>query len=337
MKIRVAILGAGYIGEIHARAVKNQPNAELVAVVDTLEEKATDFAVRHSILGIYTSLEDLLKDHKVDAVIIGTPNYLHASQAVCSFEAGLHVLIEKPMALNVEEAKLMTRASIDSSRTLMIGHCWRYDTEVNWLRDQVLANNLGNIVRTKGYGIHVNWGPSGWFAQKELSGGGALMDMGIHAIDTVRYLLGDPDPLSIYASLGTHYGKYDVDDTGILIIKWKGGTVSYIESGWWQPYSDGPEAATHLFGTKGYGSVFPTRLMLPIGKTEDVELVENGYKYPREDHCEQVMYDRQMSHFLTSIIRKTEPSSNAAVGLTNMKILEAAYQSSISGQAVELG
>jgi predicted dehydrogenase len=336
MKIRIAILGAGYIGEIHARAVKNQPDAELVAVVDTLKEKAADFAVRYSIPDIYTSLDDLLKSHAADAVIIGTPNYLHASQAVCSFEAGLHVFVEKPMALTVAEAKLMTQASLDSSRTLMIGHCWRYDTEVNWLRDQVQANHLGNIIRTKGYGIHEHWGPSGWFTQKELAGGGALMDMGIHAIDTVRYLLDDPDPLSVYAMLGTYYGNYDVDDTGILMIHWKGGTVSCIESGWWQPHSDGPEAATHLFGTKGYGSVFPTQLMLPIGQTEKVKVVENGYEHPRKEHCEQAMYDRQMAHFLTSITRGTQPSSSAVVGVTNMKILEAAYQSSISGQVVEL-
>jgi predicted dehydrogenase len=337
MKIRVAILGAGYIGEIHAKAVESQPNAELVAVVEPIEEKARGFALRHSIAGIYSSLDVLLNDHAADAVIIATPNYLHAPQAISSLEAGLHVLIEKPMAANLEEAKRMEQASHASPGTLMIGHCWRYDTEVNWLRRQVLANNLGNVIRTKGYGIHENWGPAGWFTQKELAGGGALMDMGIHPIDTARYLLGDPEPLSVYASIGTFYGNYDVDDTGMLMISWKGGAVSSIEFGWWQPFSDGPEAATRLYGTKGYGSVFPTRLVLPIGQTDQVKVVEDGFVYPREEHCEQSMYDRQMAHFLSCITEHTTPCSSLAVGMTNMKILAAAYQSSGTGKAVGLG
>jgi predicted dehydrogenase len=336
MKTQMAILGAGYIGEIHAKAIENNLDAEVVAVVDTNEEKAKDFSKQHSIPRIYSSLDALLSDHTADAIIIATPNYLHASQAIRSLEAGLHVFVEKPMAITIEEAERMNQASLDSYRTLMVGHCWRYDREVNWLRRQVMANSLGEIIRTKGYGIHTNWGPSGWFAKNDLSGGGALIDMGIHAIDTTRYLLGDPEPLSVYANLGTYYGNYDVDDTGVLIINWKSRAVSYIESGWWQPYSDGPEAATHLFGRKGYGSVFPTRLILPIEQTEQVQLIENGFEHPRKDHCEQSMYDLQMAHFLSCIHDHTLPNSNAEVGITNMKILAAAYQSSVSGQVVPL-
>jgi predicted dehydrogenase len=77
---------------------------------------------------------------------------------------------------------------------------------------------LGNVIRTTGYGIHTHWGPSGWFTQQQYAGGGALADMGIHAIDTVRFLLGDPDPRSVYAKIGTHSGNYDVDDTAVLMI-----------------------------------------------------------------------------------------------------------------------
>jgi len=336
MTIRVAIIGAGYIGEIHAQAVKNQPLAELVAVVDQIEGKAKVFAEKYSIPKIFSSLDELINSHIADAVIIGTPNYLHAQQAITAMNAGLHVLVEKPMALSVEEAKMMNQASQETARTLMIGHCWRYDTEVNWLREQINTNQLGSIVRTKGYGIHENWGPAGWFVKKNLSGGGALVDMGIHAIDTVRYLLGDPEPESVYAQLGTFYGNYDVDDTGLLIINWKGGVVSYIESGWWQPYSDGPEAATQVFGLNGYGSIFPTRVLLPNIETEHVEVIENGYVHPRKEHCEQAMYDRQMAHFLSSITQKTFPNSSGSIGLTNMKILAAAYKSSEEKKPVKV-
>ncbi|MHC1740106.1 MAG: Gfo/Idh/MocA family protein [Anaerolineaceae bacterium] len=336
MAIRIAVIGAGYIGEIHAKAVKNLAGAELVAVVDQNEEKARDFAAKHSIPHTYYSLDELIKSHTSDAIIIGTPNFLHAQQAISAMKAGIHVMVEKPMALNVDEAKLMVQASNETACTLMVGHCWRYDSEVNWLRDQVNLNRLGNIVRTKGYGIHENWGPSGWFVEKKLSGGGALVDMGIHAIDTARYLLGDPEPESVYAQLGTFYGSYDVDDTGLIIINWKGGAVSYIESGWWQPFSDGPEAATQLFGLKGYGSIFPTCLRIPNLANESVEVIENGYQHPREEHCEQIMYDQQMSHFVTCINEKSTPNSSALKGLTNMKILAAAYKSNETKELVKI-
>jgi predicted dehydrogenase len=336
MAIRVGIVGAGYIGEIHSKAVNHQPNAELAAVVDVDEDKARSFAEKHSIPKIYSSLEELIKNNQVDAIVIGTPNYLHAPQSIAALQAGLHVFVEKPMALSVEEAIRMDRASQDTSRTLMIGHCWRYDAEVNWLRAQVAAKTLGDIIRTKGYGIHENWGPAGWFTEKKLSGGGALMDMGIHAIDTARYLLGDPEPVSVYAQIGTYYGDYDVDDTGVLIITWKDGTVSDIESGWWQPYSDGPEAATRLFGVKGYGSIFPSRLVLPVAGTDRTEVIENGFVFPRQEHCEQAMYDRQMSHFLSCITEHATPDSSPAKGVSNMRILAAAYKSAETGTVVRL-
>jgi predicted dehydrogenase len=93
-----------------------------------------------------------------------------------------------------------------------------------------------------------------------LAGGGAIADMGIHAVDTARFLLGDPQPVSVYARIGTHYGDLDVDDTGILVVNWNGGTTSCIEAGWWQPHADGPQAATQLYGTAGFGRIFPSYL-----------------------------------------------------------------------------
>lgn len=336
MIFRIAIIGAGYIGEVHAKAVKNQPNADLVAIVDNNEEKAKNFAKKYNIPQTFNSFEDLIKAEITDAVIIGTPNYLHAPQTITALEAGYHVLVEKPMALSVEEAKRMNQVSKQTARTLMIAHCWRYDKEVIWLRDQIALNKLGKIVRTKGYGIHKNWGPKGWFVQKDLAGGGALMDMGIHAIDTARYLLGEPEPISVYASLGTHYGEYDVDDTGTLIITWAGGTISCVETGWWQPHLDRPEAATQIFGKEGYGSVFPTLLDLPDLKNNQLDPVKIKYKSSRAEHCDPSMYDNQVRHFLSCIQNQTSPSSNAQLGITNMKILAAAYQSSEKRKVIQL-
>jgi predicted dehydrogenase len=216
----------------------------------------------------------------------------------------------------------------------MVAHCWRFDKDVNWLKKQ--APKLGRIIRTKGYGVHSNWGPAGWFTQKQLAGGGALADMGIHALDTARFLLGDPQPVSVYARIGTHYKGFDVDDTGVIIVEWDNGATAYVESGWWQPHMDGPEAATQLYGTQGFGQLFPTQLELPNAKTQKVDLVKSGFKFPREEHCPQTMYDAQMAYFLNCVRNRTTPVPGGLEGLTNMKIVDAAYKSSQTGKVVKI-
>jgi predicted dehydrogenase len=276
----------------------------------------------------------LLKAGGVDALVIGTPNFLHAPQAIAALRAGVHVMVEKPMAINARQAEKMIEASLKSGAKLMVAHCWRFDEDVRWLKKQ--SKRLGKIVRTKGYGIHSHWGPSGWFTQKKLAGGGALADMGIHALDTARFLLGDPKPVSVYAKLSTHYGEFDVDDTGVLLVEWEDGATSYIESGWWQPHMDGPEAATQLYGTRGFGQLFPTRLELPNLKEQKVELVESGFTFPRQEHCPQSMYDAQMSYFIECIRRDKTPIPGALEGLTNMKVVDAAYKSAKTGKVVTI-
>jgi predicted dehydrogenase len=175
----------------------------------------------------------------------------------------------------------------------MVAHCWRFDAEVLWLKSQV--SKLGQIIRTKGYGVHTHWGPSGWFTQQQLAGGGAMADMGIHALDTARFLLDDPQPVSVYARIGTYYKDYDVDDTGVIIVNWDNGVVSYIESGWWQPHSDGPEAATQLYGTHGFGQLFPTLLEMSNVMEAKLDVIKPGFAFPRAEHCPQSMYDIQMA------------------------------------------
>lgn len=335
MTLNFAIAGAGYIAEIHARAIQHHPDAELVAVVEKFPKKAAAFAQTHKLLQQYATVDELITAGDVDALVIGTPNFLHASQAIAALEAGIHVMVEKPMAINTVEALTMQAAAQTSGTHLMVAHCWRFDAEVLWLKAHIAE--LGQIIRTKGYGVHSNWGPGGWFTRKALSGGGALADMGIHAIDTARFLLGDPQPVSVYAKIGTYYGDFDVDDTGIILINWDNGITSYIESGWWQPHMDGPEAATQLYGRKGFGQIFPTLLEIPDLTSEKLEVVDEGFPFPRADHCPQAMYDRQMGHFVQSILENKTPNPGAAEGIINMQIIDAAYESTRIGQVIEIG
>ncbi|MBN2129048.1 MAG: Gfo/Idh/MocA family oxidoreductase, partial [Sedimentisphaerales bacterium] len=164
-------------------------------------------------------------------------------------------------------------------------------------------------------------------------GGGALADMGVHAIDTIRYLLGDPRPKQVYAKIGTFYGDYDVDDTGTVVITWDNDAVSVIESGWWHPYVEGPEAASRIWGTKGYASLFPTTI-----KTVDGEKIqETTPSFPkRKEHCDHVMYVRQMEHFLDCVRNRKQPVPGATEGQAVLEIVDAAYESARTGKAVAL-
>ena len=204
----------------------------------------------------------------------------------------------------------MIAAAAGSGARLMVAHCWRFHPDVQAMHARIATGELGEIVKTRGYGVHAGWGPAGWFTDPALAGGGALPDMGVHAIDTARYLLGDPEPVRVCATVGTRYGDYDVDDDAILLISWSQGTNSIVESGWWQPHKEGLEAETEVYGTKGYGRIFPRE-----EPSEDYE------------HCTQPMYTAQMAEFLGAIEEGREPRPNGADGRVVMDVVERAYAS----------
>jgi predicted dehydrogenase len=331
MSLRMAFAGTGYINKIHARAAR-RGGAELAAVVNHKPESMARFAAEFGIARQYETVEAMLREGGVDALVVSTPNYLHAPQTIAALEAGVHVMVEKPMAMNAAEAEKMCEAAERSGLLLMVAHCFRFDPDVLWLKEQ--SPKLGKIIRTKGYGVHIHWGPAGWFTHGELAGGGAMADMGVHALDTARFLLGDPQPVSVYAKIGTYYGDFEVDDTGVILVNWDNGATSYIESGWWQPHADGPQAATQLYGTEGFGQLFPTRVELRKKKEERVEVIESGLPYPREEHVPQSLYDDQMRYFMECIARNETPVPGGREGWVNMKVVDAAYESAKAREVV---
>ena len=336
MDLRIAIAGTGSIAKVHARAVQSLPDTELVAVVNHRPESMKLFAAQFGIPYQYADMADMLKEGVIDALVVCTPNYLHAPQTIVALNTGVHVMVEKPMAMDAAEAKAMLEASQESGALLMVAHCWRFEPEILWLRKQVTDARLGEIIRTKGYGVHANWGPGGWFTQKQYAGGGAMVDMGIHALDTARFLIGDPEPVSVYARIGTYYKDFDVDDTGIIIVNWDNGATSVIESGWWQPHTDGLEATTQLYGTAGFGQVFPTFLEIFDEQEGKAEKIDCGFPIIRERHAPQSMYNEQMRYFVTCICTGQSPSPGGLEGWTNMKIVDAAYKSARAGRVIEL-
>jgi predicted dehydrogenase len=308
--IRVALLGSGYVQEFHARAVHEHPSAELVAVVNWREQSATALAERFAIPRVTTDWNEIVEAADVDAAVVATPNALHGPQSVALLRAGKHVIVEKPMATSVAECDEMIDASRASGAFLMVAHCWRFRDEVRAMRERVASGELGEVVKTRGYGAHATWGPEGWFIDPALAGGGALVDMGVHAIDTARFLLGDPTPNRVCAAIGTRYGPYQVDDDGVLLITWSNGTNSVVESGWWQPHVGGLEADTEVYGTKGYARVW------------DPEPPSEDYK-----HDTQPMYSAQMAEFLDAIAEGRQPRPSGEDGRVVMQVVEDAYRS----------
>lgn len=327
------MVGAGYIADYHTRGLQSIPGVEVAVVVAKTVEEAQKFADKYGIKEVCDDVSMLYKRDDIDAAVIGTPNKFHAPFAINFLNNGKDVFLEKPMAMNAEEGLLVKAASEANNQLVMVGHMWRFDTDATYIKGIVDSGQIGEIKKTKGYGIHENWGPAGWFAQKELAGGGALADMGVHAIDTVRFILGDPKPTKVYAKIGTYYGDYDVDDSGIVMISWDNGTESIIESGWWQPHMDGAEAGTGLFGTKGYASVFPTFIKMKVGNVP----TKIEPKLPvRTEHCEQPMYTRQMEHFVDCIRTRKQPVPGLTEGQIILDIVDAAYKSSKTGEVVNM-
>ena len=307
--LRIALLGHGFIGKIHEQAA---------------------LACGQQVVRIARSTDDwraAVCADDVDAVVVATPNALHHPQAMAALAAGKHVLLDKPMALTATEAREIAAAAVTAQRTLLVGHMWRYRDEVIATRDAIAAGAVGTPAHTIGWGVHAKWGPAGWFTDRALAGGGALIDMGIHAIDTARFLLGDPRPTSVHAALGSVYGQghgYDrssgIDDDGVVLVQWAAGALaltsawSAVHTGWWQPRLDGVEADTDVYGSSSTLRIWPH--LLVDGATPA------GYV-----HCSLPMYSAQMADFVRCCHTGDTPIASAEVGLIAMQIVEDAYRS----------
>jgi predicted dehydrogenase len=346
-RLRIGIVGTGGMGKIHAAAYMKNPRAEVRGVSSLTRELAQEFAdgkwetvaysegtmdarAAYRIPVAYGSWREMAADAAIQAVSIVVPNALHHEIALAMIRAGKHVLVEKPLALNAVQAAELVNEARRRGVVLATGHMWRFHREVEWMRQVVADGVLGEIVQTKSYGLHLRWGPSGWFTQPELAGGGALIDMGVHAIDTTRWLLGEPAAESVYAVVGSRFGEKAVDDFAQIMVRFAGGTTSLFESGWHFPRISGLEASTELWGTKGYARLFPSSVSLRVGgKWGTFELEE------KESHTSLEPYAREVDDFVSAVVTKGPCRTGYETGLEVMRIVDAAYRSARENAVVK--
>lgn len=349
-KIRVGIIGAGNIGGVHIREFSKLANlCEITAITDAYLPLAEARALEHGIAYVPATPEELIQSANVDAVIIGVPNMHHASLAVQAIEAGKHVLIEKPMGINAEAAKQIYKASQASDKVVMIGHQMRWESVPLQIKEQVDAGELGKIYTAKtGWfrrkGIP-GWGT--WFTKMEESGGGPLIDIGVHMLDLALYLMGNPKPVSVsgatYAEFGPRRkgigtwgtpnwnGTYNVEDLATALIRMEDGSTLTLEVSWAVHMDTDNTPFVHLMGTEGGASYRGANGKLLTEKFN--KAIETDLKKPDDDEGERL---RLSLHFLDCIREGKQPITSALSGYTNNLILDAIYESSRSGNEVKL-
>lgn len=349
-KIRLGIIGAGNIGGVHIREFsKLADSCEITAITDAYlplaEVKAQEYGIAH----VAATPEELIHSANVDAVIIGVPNQHHASLAVQAIEAGKHVLIEKPMGINAAAAKQILKASEASDKVVMIGHQMRWEAVPQLIKEQVEAGELGKIYTAKtGWfrrkGIP-GWGT--WFTKMNESGGGPLIDIGVHMLDLALYLMGNPKPVSVFGATYAEFGPrkkgigtwgtpnwngtYDVEDLATALIRMEDGSTLTLEVSWAVHMDTDNTPFIHLMGSEGGASYKGASGKLLTEKFN--RAIETDLKKPENDEGERLRLSR---HFLTCIREGKQPITSALSGYTNNLILDAIYESSRTGNEVKL-
>lgn len=355
-KLRAGIIGLG-VGQAHAKGYINSPHSELVAICDLNETRLHEWGEKWNVEAQYTNYMTMLHEAKLDIVSVCLPNAAHAEVSISALKGGVHVLCEKPMAINVAEAEAMVASAKTSQRHLMVSYNYRYRSDSQWMRHMVKDGNLGNI-----YHAHVIWlretGIPGWglFGSKAASGGGALIDLGVHVIDLALWMMDFPavktvsgQTRSLFGLLGRKTwgrtegeaieGGFDVDDGSVAFLRLANRVCMTLNIAWaehGQPQED--MFRVELQGTEGsailhvrnYKNEDTLRFYTEMAG-EPVTVIPGVRFGGAQGH------EAMIKHLIESIQNGEEPTTNGEQGLIGVQILEALYQSADTGREVVLG
>jgi predicted dehydrogenase len=261
-KVRVAIIGAGWIAQVaHIPVWKKLDNVELVAVCDTVKTRAKALAEKYKIPQYFTRDEDVFKQENIEAVDICVPTNMHERLTIDALSAGKHVLVEKPMSRTAEEAEKMVRAARQHKRNLMVAMNVRFRYDAANLKSFIDGGELGQVFYTKAGWLRRQrkWTEQAWMIQKKLSGGGVLMDLGIQMLDMTLWLLGNPKAKSVKANIYDSIAKLEVEDTAVAMVHLENGAVLNLELSWTFLRNE-DLFYTNLFGTAGDAQLNPLRV-----------------------------------------------------------------------------
>ncbi|MFD1848612.1 Gfo/Idh/MocA family protein [Oceanobacillus bengalensis] len=345
MDLRVGIIGAGGIAkDVHVpNYLKHPDKVKVVAVADISIDNAKSLATQYDIQHVFTDYKEMLETVELDAVSICTPNKFHAEATIAALQAGCHVLCEKPPAMTVEEAEEMEKEAEKAGKMLTYGLCYRYSAEVRTLKRFIDADELGHVYAARVHALRRR-GIPGWgvFTNKALQGGGPLIDIGVHMLDTALYLMDYPEPDTVlgvtYQMLGNKkgvgilgewdYENFSVEDMARGLITFKNGASIIIESAFAANVEILDEMSVTLMGDKGGADVFP----LKINQEKHDTLIDITPSYlPKKDR-----YELQIEQFIHTCLTGEEPISTARQGVFLQKIINGLYESAKTGEAVKL-
>ena len=356
--VGVGIVGCGFIANFkHLPALKNIKEADVVAVFDSDRKKAEEVAANYGNEAIvYNSIEELLSDNRVDTVYVLTSNGTHSEYAIKAMEAGRHVLCEKPMALNVEEAERMLETSERTGKKLTIGFQNRLLPSVQYLKKMSQEGKFGEIYYAKSLAVRRRSIPAhGSFLNKKIQGGGCLIDMGVHAIDMALYLMNNYEVDSVMGNTYNYLGKrptstnangiwkaedFQVEDSAFAMVRMKNGATLQIECSWalntLQVYENkvvlcGTEAGADMLDGVRINGESCGELIITKPDVEHKMSADPDYFFAMKK--EPVTESRL---WIDAIINDTEPFVKAREAYTVSKIIDGIYRSAEIGESVKL-
>lgn len=341
-RVGVGLIGSQFISSIHAEALKSVPDAEVLAVMSPTDGHARDFASRHGIPRAVTVLDDLLGMDDVSMVIVGAPNDLHCDITVRAAAAGKHVVLEKPMCLNLAEADRMIAACRDAGVKLMYAEELCFTPKYVRLKGLLDEGALGAPVLLKQSEKHDGpHAPHFWDVDR--SGGGVTMDMGCHAIQFFRWL-NDRNPItSVYAQMTTsvHAEKTRGDDNAIIIVEFANGVLAVAEESWTK--KGGMDDRAEIHGSEGVayadvlqGNSIQTYSTRGVGYAVEKAGSTVGWSYTMYEEVWNYGFPQELAHFVRCVKHDEPPLVTGEDGRAVLETIFAAYASAGSGKKVPL-
>ena len=341
---KIALLGAGFIADIHLESYHRfVPEAEVVSIYSRTEKRARSLAKKYGIREVHDSMEEAINEPGCDIVDICLPNFLHHKDVMLAAAAGKHVIVEKPLAMTLEEADEMIAACKARNLKLMYAEELCFAPKYERVRKLVEEGAVGKIFHLRQCEKHS--GPhSDWFYDVNQSGGGAFMDMGCHALAWFRWILGgNPKPLNVSAAMQTilHKGRTQGEDNSVVIVEFEGGAIGVAENSWAK--HGGMDDRIEVYGTKGvvYADLF-------MGNSA-ITYSESGYGYAMEkagstkgwtftvfEEAFNQGYPQELQHFVRCVRSDEMPLVTGEDGRAVLELMYAAYHSARIGQKVKI-